>query len=47
MMVYRNLLMQLQAQQQLALPTAVDTNPYLTLIQQTLLQGVSGTSFKR
>uniref|UniRef100_A0A8L8KLB8 Zinc finger E-box-binding homeobox protein zag-1 n=1 Tax=Heligmosomoides polygyrus TaxID=6339 RepID=A0A8L8KLB8_HELPZ len=44
MMVYRNLLMQLQAQQQLALPTAVDTNPYLTLIQQTLLQGLTDVS---
>ncbi|VDO24604.1 unnamed protein product [Haemonchus placei] len=43
LMVYRNLLMQLQTQQQFVLPTAtVDPNPYLSLIQQTMLQGVSG-----
>ncbi|KAK6746549.1 hypothetical protein RB195_000056 [Necator americanus] len=38
--IYRNLLMQLQAQQQLALPSA-DVNPYLSLIQQNMLQGLA------
>ncbi|KJH47976.1 zinc finger, C2H2 type [Dictyocaulus viviparus] len=38
LVLYRNLLMQLQAQQQFALPTA-DVNPYLGLIQQNMLQG--------
>lgn len=40
LVIYRNLLMQLQAQQQLSLPSA-DMNPYLSLIQQNMLQGVS------
>ncbi|VDL75096.1 unnamed protein product [Nippostrongylus brasiliensis] len=45
-MIYRNLLMQLQAQQQLALSTATapDTNPYLSFIQQTMLQGLTDVS---
>ncbi|KHJ97350.1 zinc finger, C2H2 type [Oesophagostomum dentatum] len=40
LVVYRNLLMQLQAQQQLALPS-LDVNPYLSLIQQNMLQGIA------
>ncbi|KAK6029467.1 homeobox domain protein [Ostertagia ostertagi] len=45
LMIYRNLLMQLQTQQQFALPTAtMDTNPYLSLIQQTMLQGLTDIS---
>ncbi|XGW27039.1 hypothetical protein V3C99_007545 [Haemonchus contortus] len=45
LMVYRNLLMQLQTQQQFVLPTAtVDPNPYLSLIQQTMLQGLTDVS---
>ncbi|EYC46299.1 hypothetical protein Y032_0402g811 [Ancylostoma ceylanicum] len=40
LVIYRNLLMQLQAQQQLSLPSA-DMNPYLSLIQQNMLQGLA------
>uniref|UniRef100_A0A1I7XFF4 C2H2-type domain-containing protein n=1 Tax=Heterorhabditis bacteriophora TaxID=37862 RepID=A0A1I7XFF4_HETBA len=40
MMMYRNLLMQFQTQQQFGVISA-ETNPYLNLIQQNMLQGVS------
>ncbi|CAJ0602380.1 unnamed protein product [Cylicocyclus nassatus] len=41
LIVYRNLLMQLQAQQQLTTLPSVDMNPYLSLIQQNMLQGIA------
>uniref|UniRef100_A0A158P6T5 Homeobox domain-containing protein n=1 Tax=Angiostrongylus cantonensis TaxID=6313 RepID=A0A158P6T5_ANGCA len=46
LVIYRNLLMQLQAQQQLALPTSADVTPYFSLIQQNILQGVKEHVFQ-